>query len=160
MKRVLQIVILALILPVSCGIQERNMTTAYYGPWQKVQFEGTVTDSVKTKYLLTVKYRAHSGDGTFTLQLSEADSSRGKNKAVTYTGRRYTQRGIPSDNDATIWQLVCDDAGGNVIFNFLYDKTRNSLLLLDENFEKPTPESDHRLVQTKPRCGAIADEIQ
>lgn len=160
MKRVLQIVILALILPVSCGIQERNMTTAYYGPWQKVQFEGTVTDSVKTKYLLTVKYRAHSGDGTFTLQLSEADSSRGKNKAVTYTGRRYTQRGIPSDNDATIWQLVCDDAGGNVIFNFLYDKTRNSLLLLDENFEKPTPESDHRLVQTKPRCSAIADEIQ
>lgn len=136
------------------------MTTAYYGPWQKVQFEGTVTDSVKTKYLLTVKYRAHSGDGTFTLQLSEADSPRGKNKAVTYTGRRYTQRGIPSDNDATIWQLVCDDAGGNVIFNFLYDKTRNSLLLLDENFEKPTSESDHRLVQTKPRCGAIADEIQ
>lgn len=160
MKRVLQTIILALILPVSCGIQERNMTTAYYGPWQKVQFEGTVTDSVKTKYLLTVKYRAHSGDGTFTLQLSEADSPRGKNKAVTYTGRRYTQRGIPSDNDATIWQLVCDDAGGNVIFNFLYDKTRNSLLLLDENFEKPTPESDHRIVQTKPRCGAIADEIQ
>lgn len=108
MKRVLQTIILALILPVSCGIQERNMTTAYYGPWQKVQFEGTVTDSVKTKYLLTVKYRAHSGDGTFTLQLSEADSPRGKNRAVTYTGRRYTQRGIPSDNDATLKYTVQD----------------------------------------------------
>lgn len=149
MKRSFQILILAMLLTVSCGIHERNMATAYYGPWQKVQFEGTVADSVKTNYLLTLKYRVHSGDGTFTLQLSAADNPKGKKDAVTYTGKRYTQRGIPSDNDATLWQLVCDEASGNVIFNFLYDIAENSLLLLDENFEKPSPESDYKLTRVK-----------
>ena len=57
----------------------------------------------------------------------------GKDQSFSYTGKRFTQRGIPGDNDATVWQLVTDDKKD--IFNFLYEDEQ-TLTLLNDKFEK------------------------
>lgn len=96
------------------------------GKWIDERYEGTLpaTDTSGIKYRLKLRHREHSGDGRFLLRLTYPDSER------VYTGRRYTQRGIPSDNDATVWQLVADD--GTSTFNFLYKAGDNTLVPLND----------------------------
>ena len=85
------------------------------------------------RYSLTVRSRQHSGDGTFSLTMTYIEAEDGKDQSFSYTGKRFTQRGIPGDNDATVWQLVTDDKKD--IFNFLYDDEQ-TLTLLNDKFEK------------------------
>ena len=58
----------------------------------------------------------YSGDGVFKLIKNCLNAENKTYKSEEYHGRRYTQRGIPGDNDATVWQLKADDG---TIFNFL-----------------------------------------
>lgn len=76
----------------------------------------------------------HSGDGTFLLRLTYLEAENGKDAVYTYVGRRYTQRGIPSDKDAVVWQLVADR--DEDVYNFLCDKDAQTLTLLNRDFEK------------------------
>ncbi len=85
------------------------------------------------RYSLTVWSRQHSGDGTFSLTMTYIEAENGKDQSFSYTGKRFTQRGIPGDNDATVWQLVTDDKKD--IFNFLYEDEQ-TLTLLNDKFEK------------------------
>lgn len=94
------------------------------------------------EYLLTIRNREHSGDGTFTLSLTYKEAENGKDKTFTYSGKRYTQRGIPEDNDATVWQCISSD--GKQIFNFLC-VDESELLLLNDKFEKPNTKLDYSL---------------
>lgn len=61
-------------------------------------------------------------------------------------GKRFTQRGIPGDNDAIVWQLVTDDKKD--IFNFLYEDEQ-TLSLLNDKFEKNSTGLDYTLKQIK-----------
>ena len=99
------------------------------GEWVKIGYATPMTDSRAVHYNLTITHRQHSGDGRFAMRV--ADLTMGKTEE--YAGRRFTQRGIPSDNDATVWQLVCGDE--DRIFNFLYDSKTNCLTLLDSQYE-------------------------
>ena len=60
------------------------------------------------------------------------EAENGKDETVTYTGRRFTQRGSADDKDAVVWQLVADDG---TVFNFLVSKEGTSLTLLNDKFE-------------------------
>lgn len=93
-------------------------------------------------YRLTIRNREHSGDGTFELTISQNSPAAGESTALVYRGRRYTQRGIPGDGDATVWQCVADD--GRHVFNFLLEADGN-ITMLTQNFERP---------QAKPTCHA------
>ena len=47
------------------------------------------------------------------------EAENGKDAVYNYMGKRNTQRGIPANPDAIVWQLLPDN--GKNIFNFLYD---------------------------------------
>lgn len=98
------------------------------------------------RYTLTVRAPRHSGDGTFDLSLTYLEAEDGKDQTFRYTGRRWTQRGMPGDNDATIWQLVADDSGEK--FNFLVESD-SVLVLLNERGERISSELDYTLRRTR-----------
>ena len=86
------------------------------------------------RYTLTIRNREHSGDGTFTLTMTYLEAENGKDRTYTYTGRRFTLRGMAGDENATVWQLVADSGKGT--FNFLHEDD-TTLTLLNDRLEKP-----------------------
>ena len=56
----------------------------------------------------------------------------GKDAIFNYKGKRFTQRGDATNNDAIVWQLVADN--GKDIFNFLREDEK-TLTLLNDKFE-------------------------
>ena len=118
------------------------------GDWQERTYEGVLpaADTSGIRYTLTVRNREYSGDGTFVLAMTYLEAENGKDETVTYTGRRFTQRGSADDKDAVVWQLVADDG---TVFNFLLSKEGTSLTLLNDKFEKPQSGLNYtlRLVQ-------------
>lgn len=95
-------------------------------------------------YQLTIRSREHSGDGTFKLTLTYKEADNGKDKNFTYQGKRFTQRGIPGDNDATVWQCISDE--GNETFNFLKEN-ETTLTLLDQDFKRPQTSLNYSLTR-------------
>lgn len=98
------------------------------------------------RYTLTVRNREHSGDGTFSLTLTYLEAENGQDSSFLYTGKRFTQRGTPDDNDATVWQFVTDD--GKDTFNFLVESD-SALILLNDRFERNDSEQNHTLVRIR-----------
>lgn len=96
-------------------------------------------------YRLTINSRQYSGDGTFNLSLTYKGADNGKDKTFEYSGKRFTQRGIPGDDNATVWQCVSGDA--RYIFNFLRVND-STLLLLNSKFEKPESQLNYQLKLT------------
>ena len=86
------------------------------------------------RYSLTISSREHSGDGTFTLTMTYLEAENGEDRSYTYTGRRFTLRGMAGDENATVWQLVADSDKGT--FNFLREDD-TTLTLLNDRLEKP-----------------------
>ncbi len=93
-------------------------------------------------YTLITKNQEHSGDGIFTLILTYKEAEDGQDKTFTCFGKRFTQRGMPGDNDATVWQCVSEDK--NTTFNFLV-KDESTLILLNDKFESNSPEENFTL---------------
>lgn len=52
-------------------------------------------------------------------------------------------RGIPTDNDATVWRLESDN--GKNAFNFLYGADGQTLTLLNSHFEMPESDLNYSL---------------
>lgn len=104
------------------------------GAWNESHFEGVLpaADCPGIRYELCIRSREHSGDGSFRLDMTYLEAEDGKDVTYSYSGSRNTQRGIPGNNDATVWQLVADDGS---VFNFLYDAGKQSLTLLSGSFE-------------------------
>lgn len=115
------------------------------GNWVEGHYTGVLpaADCPGIRYRLYVRHREHSGDGQFYLQLTYLEADNGKDAVYTYMGKRYTLRGIPTDNDATVWQFVSDN--GESIFNFLYDADGRTLTLLNNRFEMPESELNYSL---------------
>ena len=115
------------------------------GNWIEEHYTGLLpaADCPGIDYQLYVRHREHSGDGQFLLQLTYLEADNGKDAAYTYMGRRYTLRGTPDNNDATVWQLVSDN--GKNTFNFLYGADGRTLTLLNSRLETPKSELDYSL---------------
>lgn len=84
-------------------------------------------------YSLSIRNWEHSGDGTFLLSLTYKEAENGKDQTVTYEGKRYTLRGMPGNDNATVWQLVPDNE--KQIFYFLVEDGQ-TLTLLDNKMER------------------------
>ena len=122
---------------------------ATLGAWQELHYEGILpaADCPGIRYTLTLRHREHSGDGTFQLQMTYLEAEDGKDVTFSYTGRRLTLRGIPSDADATVWQLLVDGKEKEV-FNFLCEDDQ-TLTLLNKDFEKNDSQLNYSLERTK-----------
>lgn len=131
-------IIACLILISACG--SRNEVVQKY--------EGLLpaADCPGIRYTLTVRHQEHSGDGTFSLDMTYLEAEDGKDATFTYTGRRYTQRGIPGDDNATVWQLVTDD--GEDTFNFLVEDSL-TITLLNRDFQKSDTGLNYSLTLTE-----------
>ena len=105
------------------------------GAWQDLRYEGILpaADCPGIKYQLHIRHREHSGDGHFLLRMTYLEAEDGKDAVYNHMGRRYTQRGIPTDPDAVVWQLVTDN--GKDAYNFLYDAQKQTLTLLDRQLK-------------------------
>ena len=105
-----------------------------YPAQQTRSYEGVLpaASSPGIVYSLTLRSPEHSGDGTFRLALTYLEAENGKDITFIYNGKRLTLRGIPGNNDATVWQLISDDG---TIFNFLVEE-ENTLTLLNDRCEK------------------------
>ncbi len=112
------------------------------GVWKEVCFEGVFSEEngEYVKYRLLIRHREYSGDGYFLLQSVHVDGD--ANDEYCCMGKRYTQRGIPVDNNAIVWQLVGDDGAR---YNFVYDSKKESLRLLNGNFKLVELESNWML---------------
>lgn len=102
--------------------QPKSDNDSTLGAWKELQY----TDSIAA-YRLCIRHREHSGDGYFMLNVTDVTG-----ETTTYIGKRYTLRGMPSDSNATVWQLVADNEKG-AIHEFLYNPASRTLTLLDGN---------------------------
>lgn len=118
------------------------------GPYLVRTYEGILpaASCPGIRYTLTVRNREHSGDGTFSLALTYMEAENGRDSSFLYTGKRFTQRGTPDDNDATVWQFVADDGGDT--FNFLVESD-SALVLLNDRFERSDSKQSHTLVRIR-----------
>lgn len=101
-------------------------------------------------YTLTICSPRYSGDGTFTLERSFSGSRNGADSLSVLTGNRYTQRGIPGETDATVWQCISDP--DKQIFNFLVRKD-SALILLRNDFTLPPSAGKYILQHIKGGAG-------
>ena len=126
--------------------KEDGSSSATLGEMQQSTYQGLLPSASGSGivYLLTICNRKHSGDGTFKLTLTYKEADNGKDKNFTYHGRRFTQRGIPGNNDATVWQCISDE--GNETFNFLKEN-ETTLTLLDKDFKKPQTRLNYNLTR-------------
>lgn len=105
------------------------------GVWINEHYEGILpaADCPGIKYQLYVRHREYSGDGNFLLRITYLEAEDGNDAVYNYIGKRTTQRGIPTNPDAIVWQLSPDN--DNCTYNFLYDAKKLTLTLLDKLFE-------------------------
>ena len=105
------------------------------GALQTRTYEGTLPAASCSgiRYSLTIQNQEHSGNRTFTLTMTYIEAENGKDAIFNYKGKRFTQRGDATNNDAIVWQLVADN--GKDIFNFLREDEK-TLTLLNDKFEK------------------------
>lgn len=94
------------------------------------------------EYRLTIRHREHSGDGTFELTLNYKEADDGQDKAFTYMGKRLTLRGIPGNDNATVWQCITED--GRETFNFLREDD-TTITLLNDKCEKAQSQLNYSL---------------
>lgn len=108
------------------ALNDSSADTLGLGPVVTSYFAST--DSVSIQ--LTVTNRQYSGDGRFRLLVTDPLAG----EQNEYEGKRFTQRGIPTDADAIVWQL-CADYNDTLIYNFLYNSADSTLTLLNSRYE-------------------------
>lgn len=108
------------------ALNESTADTLGLGPVVTSRFASPDSESIQ----LTITSREYSGDGRFRLLVTDPLTG----EENEYEGRRFTQRGIPSEADATVWQLRPDD-NDCLIYNFLYSSATSSLTLLNARYE-------------------------
>lgn len=124
----------------------REESTPGLGEMEVHTYEGLLpaASNPGIEYTLSIRSRQHSGDGTFMLVLTYKEAENGQDKTFTYTGKRLTLRGIPGDDDATVWQCITED--GKQTFNFLREDA-DRLTLLNERFERPKSKLNYSLTR-------------
>lgn len=115
--------------------QMRGDSDDIAGAWMEEHYTGILpaADCPGIRYDLSIRHRVNSGDGIFLLRQTYLEADRGRDVTFTCMGTRNTQRGIPGDNNATVWQFVPDN--DDRVYNFVYDANEQTLTLLCDNFE-------------------------
>ncbi len=118
------------------------------GEMQTCVYEGVLpaTGSKGTKYFLTIRSQENSGDGTYSMTTTYIGTDKGKDKTVDSKGKRLTQRGIPSDKNATVYQLVPEDGSENIFFLAQGD---SALVLLSGEMELPESGLNYTIKKVK-----------
>lgn len=122
----------------------RDEKASELGKMQTHSYEGLLpaASCPGIEYKLTIRNLEHSGDGTFQLTLTYKEAANGKDRTITYNGKRLTMRGIPGDDNATVWQCIADD--NNKVFNFLREDA-NTLTLLNNKCERSPSDLNYSL---------------
>lgn len=112
--------------------QRQSDNNPELGSWQNNHYESfqSADDCQGMKFQLYIRHREHSGDGNFLLRITYLKAENGKDVVRNYMGKRHTLRGIPTNPDAIIWQLLPDN--DNSIYNLLYDAKEQRLTFLDK----------------------------
>lgn len=115
--------------------QNKAETDNSLGEMQTLTYEGLLpcADCSGVRFDLTIRSRAHSGDGTFSLSQTYLEAEDGKDVTFVANGKRFTLKGMPGNDNATIWQLVSDNGGETT--NFLCEND-STLTLLGNDFTK------------------------
>ena len=118
------------------------------GAMQTLTYEGLLpcADCPGIRYDLTIRSRKHSGDGTFSLSQTYLEAEDGKDATFVTNGKRLTLKGMPGDDNATIWQLVSDN--GDEVMNFLCEND-STLTLLGDDFTKAESDLNYSLKLVK-----------
>lgn len=119
------------------------------GAWLSEQYEGVLpaADCPGIRYQLTLKHRAHSGDGYFLLLTTYLEAENGRDATFAYIGRRLTQRGSDQNPDATVWQLISDT--DQSVWNFEVQSQGQTLQLLTKQFEEIPSNLSYELKKLK-----------
>lgn len=125
---------------------EREETAKELGEMQVNTYMGLLPAASCTgiEWKLVLRNRLHSGNGTFHLTLTYKEAENGEDKDFTYTGKLLTLRGIPKDENATVWQCISQD--GKDIFNFLRENN-DTITLLNDKFEKAETKLNYSLTR-------------
>ena len=115
---------------------------------QTLTYEGELpcADCPGIRYDLTIRSREHSGDGTFSLHRLTWKPKTVKMQHSSTTGKRLTLRGIPGDDNATVWQLISDN--GNETMNFLCEND-STITLIGDDFKKAESGLNYSLKRIK-----------
>ena len=119
------------------------------GAWLTEQYEGVLpaADCPGIRYQLTLKHRAHSGDGYFLLLTTYLEAENGRDATFAYIGRRLTQRGSAQNPDVTVWQLISDT--DQSVWNFKVQSHGQTLQLLTQQFEEIPSNLSYELEKLK-----------
>lgn len=114
------------------------------GAMQTLTYEGLLpcADCPGIRYDLTIRSREHSGDGTFSLSQTYLEAEDGKDATFVTNGKRLTLKGMPGNDNATIWQLISDN--GDEVMNFLCEND-STLTLLGDDFTKAESDLNYSL---------------
>lgn len=118
------------------------------GETQTCVYEGILpaADTEGIKYLLTIWSQENNGDGTYSLTTTYIGADKGKDQSFHSKGKSLTKRGMPSDKNATVYQLVPEDGSETIYFLAQGDST---LTLLTSEMELPESGLNYTIKKVK-----------
>ena len=118
------------------------------GEMQTYVYEGILpaADCEGIKYLLTIQSQENSGNGNYSLTTTYIGADKGKDQSFQSKGKRLTQRGIPSNKNATVYQLIPEDGSESIFFLAQGDST---LTLLSSDMELPESGLNYTIKKVK-----------
>lgn len=124
--------------------QDKSEADNTLGAVQTLTYEGLLpcADCPGIRYDLTIRSREHSGDGTFSLSQTYLEAEDGKDATFITNGKRLALKGMPGNDNATIWQLVSDN--GDEVMNFLCEND-STITLIGDDFKKAESELNYSL---------------
>lgn len=107
------------------------------------KYKGTfpAADGPGIDYDLTLYFQQDSEDGVYEMDATYLEAENGQDMKFSSTGKRKVKRGIPSDNEAIVYELIPSD--GSMSFYFLAEG--DSLTLLNQELQKAASDLNYTL---------------
>lgn len=107
------------------------------------KYKGTfpAADGPGIDYDLTLYFQQDSEDGVYEMDATYLEAENGQDMKFSSTGKRKVERGIPSDNEAIVYELIPSD--GSMSFYFLAEG--DSLTLLNQELQKAASDLNYTL---------------
>ena len=110
----------------------------------KKKYKGTIptADGPGIVYDLVMYYQDNNGDGVYELDATYWEAENGNNQTFTSTGKRKVRKGIPTNAEAIVYELIPSD--GSMIFYFLAEG--DSLTMLNQDLQKAPSNLNYTLI--------------
>lgn len=107
------------------------------------QYKGTLpaADGPGIVYDLTLYYQQNSDDGVYELDATYLEANNGKDETFTSTGKQKVKKGMPSNANAVIYELIPSD--GSMVVYFLAEG--DSLTMLNQDLQKAASDLNYTL---------------